>query len=725
MSNRRVHRLARAVLLGAVVAIALPAAAQSPTTLLKMESQPGDVIGRGHSYDYRPSLAVGVTYVAQRQADNSVALTVDFLPYRYWSLTFAAPGGAPLVPGIYATVTRYPYQASGEAGLEVFDRSDNGRACTTVTGRFTVFEIVYGAGNSITSFSANFEQHCEGQAPGLFGSIRYNATPLPPYEVSVAVASGAGAVQVLGGQCGTPCTTAVVEDGLVAKLWLTGVPPGSTLVSWSGSPDCADGMISDAANVACTATVVTVPCSYAVTPSAPTGVAAGGVGELNVTATPGCGWLVESRDPWIDLDVGDYSGQIGSQLLRYSYEPRGPHSSSRAGTVRIFKLVDDSSFGVTLMTVTLTQPGQVPSLQVAPAAVQIGPGQSAFAVEVTSNLVDAAWTASSNASWLSVGNGGLGSGSLQVSVAANPTGAPRSGTLVVAGAVVTVNQQPNGPPETPSTFAVAVNAHVGRFTWSPSPSGSADSYRIEVGLSPGTTVVTVPAPALDSDFSMPGIPPGRFFVRLRGVNAFGIGPPTDDVEVVVAANGTSLPTPPSAFTASLSGATLEASWQPAQVPGEAVDGFVLEAGVASGRTDVSLPLGLTSSTTIGSVPPGAFLLRVRAVNSAGLGAPSQEQLIVSPGLPAPPGPPSGLAADVVGSTVSLGWNPGGAGGAPTRYRLEVGPYRGATALTFETPLATTTVGFTGVPPGRYYVRVRGVNAEGVGPASADVRVVVQ
>jgi hypothetical protein len=42
----------------------------------------------------------------------------------------------------------------------------------------------------------------------------------------------------------------------------------------------------------------------------------------------------------------------------------------------------------------------------------------------------------------------------------------------------------------------------------------------------------------------------------------------------------------------------------------------------------------------------------------------------------------------------------------------------------ETPSAATVISFSGVPPGRYYVRVRGVNGQGVGPVSNEVRVTV-
>jgi len=39
--------------------------------------------------------------------------------------------------------------------------------------------------------------------------------------------------------------------------------------------------------------------------------------------------------------------------------------------------------------------------------------------------------------------------------------------------------------------------------------------------------------------------------------------------------------------------------------------------------------------------------------------------------------------------------------------------------------AQTSIGFPGIPPGRYFVRVRAVNALGVGLASEEMTVVVQ
>jgi hypothetical protein len=63
------------------------------------------------------------------------------------------------------------------------------------------------------------------------------------------------------------------------------------------------------------------------------------------------------------------------------------------------------------------------------------------AVSVTVSGV-CSWTAVSNAVWISLtaGTSGLGNGTVSYSVAANVTGASRSGSLTIAGQTVTVNQ---------------------------------------------------------------------------------------------------------------------------------------------------------------------------------------------------------------------------------------------------------------------------------------------
>jgi hypothetical protein len=123
------------------------------------------------------------------------------------------------------------------------------------------------------------------------------------------------------------------------------------------------------------------------------------------------------------------------------------------------------------------------------------------------------------------------------------------------------------------------------------------------------------------------------------------------------------------------------------------------------------------------VPSGIYFLRVRAENAAGVGPPSNEVLLRVGALTAPPGPPS-LTASARGSSVVLAWTASSTGDPALRYRVEAGVEPGAPGFAYDTTSPATGLTFPNVPPGQYYVRVRGLNGRGVGPASNEVRVVV-
>src|SRR5262249_102733 len=137
-------------------------------TSLTMFSQPGDYIGQGQTYSYTPQTG---TFMVNRNFDNGVSIYYSGGGH-WWNLDFAAPFDATLTPGTYANATRWPFQASGVPGLSV---SGDGRGSNTLTGSFTVTQALYAADGTVLRFAANFEQHSEGMAPALTGTINYNA----------------------------------------------------------------------------------------------------------------------------------------------------------------------------------------------------------------------------------------------------------------------------------------------------------------------------------------------------------------------------------------------------------------------------------------------------------------------------------------------------------------------------------------------------------------------
>lgn len=85
-----------------------------------------------------------------------------------------------------------------------------------------------------------------------------------------------------------------------------------------------------------------------------------------------------------------------------------------------------------------------------------------------------------------------------------------------------------------------------------------------------------------------------------------------------------------------------------------------------------------------------------------------------------PLPPVALAAAAPQpQTVTLSWTQPGPSPQVTGYRLEAGAAPGATAVTIELGSVLSTT-IPGVPPGRYYARVRAVNYNGVSLASNEV-----
>ncbi|MCC7241939.1 MAG: carboxypeptidase regulatory-like domain-containing protein [Acidobacteria bacterium] len=279
------------------------------------------------------------------------------------------------------------------------------------------------------------------------------------------------------------------------------------------------------------------------------------------------------------------------------------------------------------------------------------------------------------------------------------------------------------PPAAPDAPGWSVeDATVWVYWFGPSGGGVATSYVVEAGFSPGTTAVSLTSN--ERGFHVGGVPVGRYFVRVRGVNAYGTGPASEEIVVeVLPATGPRLPVPgnPQAW---MSGSRLTLTWS-APYPAAAVTGYVLEAGSAPGLTDIAT-IGLNSrALTVCAVPPGNYFVRARALTPAGLGPPPIDTLVNAGGVASPPAMPGNLTSSVSGSTVTLSWLPPADGDA-TSHLVRAGSAPGLSNIAqVHTAGAATSAVFAGVPPGIYYVRVHAVNAVGAGVPTNDIAVVVQ
>jgi hypothetical protein len=161
-----------------VFLLALSSAVFGQQNVLVLKSEPGDYIGGGVTRVITPADGS----FSATAAPGFVTVGISSFPFLFWNASFAAPSGQALVPGQYLNAERYPFQQPHLPGLDV---SGDGRGCNMLFGSFTVHESVVDAFGVVQQFAADFEQHCEGAAPALFGQIRFNSSvpisiALPP-----------------------------------------------------------------------------------------------------------------------------------------------------------------------------------------------------------------------------------------------------------------------------------------------------------------------------------------------------------------------------------------------------------------------------------------------------------------------------------------------------------------------------------------------------------------
>jgi hypothetical protein len=182
------------------------------------------------------------------------------------------------------------------------------------------------------------------------------------------------------------------------------------------------------AGLTLTVTEAGVICSYTLSSTRQAFDASGGSGSVKVAAATGCTWSAASNAAWMTIT----SGAVGNGSGTVSYAVAGnPTTSSRTATLTIAGL-----------TYTVIQAGVSCSFSLSATGGAFGASGGAGSVAVTAPTV-CAWTATSNAAWITITSGasGTGNGTVGCTVAANPSASPRTGNLTIAGLTYTVAQQ--------------------------------------------------------------------------------------------------------------------------------------------------------------------------------------------------------------------------------------------------------------------------------------------
>jgi hypothetical protein len=196
--------------------------------------------------------------------------------------------------------------------------------------------------------------------------------------------------------------------------------------------------------------------------------------------------------------------------------------------------------------------------------------------------------------------------------------------LTFTGRVLKIAAAAGAAPAAPANLAAVVSGSTVTVSWMP-PAGGAQAYQLEAGASSGASnLATVTIGQAGATFA--NVPPGVYYVRVRGVSGSQIGPPSNEVVVQVggAAICIQLP-PPQALTSRVDGRTVTLSWSGAANPSSQ---YRIEAGSASGLADLAvLMLPPAPNQFSVSAPPGTYFVRIRAVNACGASAPSNEIVV--------------------------------------------------------------------------------------------------
>jgi hypothetical protein len=291
------------------------------------------------------------------------------------------------------------------------------------------------------------------------GSVRYSvsANPLTTAR-STSITIGGQSIPLT--QAGAPCTYSLSGSNATAPpagssgtvtvttqsscswtaasnvgwITVTGGGPGSgqagySVAAYSGTT-ARTGTLTIAGRTF-TVTQNGVACTPSITPTTASVPASGATDRsVSVSVASACGWTASDNSSWITI-TGGSSGE-GAGTVTYTVAANSG-SSSRTGTVTIAGL-----------THTITQGGITCNYSVSPSSDSVGSSGGTLTATVTAPS-GCSWTATDNASWVSISSGasGTGNGTVRYTVSANSGSTARSATLTVAGRSLAVTQAAN------------------------------------------------------------------------------------------------------------------------------------------------------------------------------------------------------------------------------------------------------------------------------------------
>jgi all-beta uncharacterized protein/BACON domain-containing protein len=548
----------------------------------------------------------------------TASVNVDWI-----SITSATGKGTATVPFTVAATTGPPRTATINIGGQLFSVTQSQGCTYAIDPQSRAFGASGGSGAVSVSTAAGCPWFSGSNVPWI--AVTQGAADSGPGAVNFTVEATTGASRtgtlVIAGNAFTvtqssgcsfqvsPTTQAASAGGGTGTVTVV-APPGcgwsaSSGVSWitvtGGSSGNGNGTVTFSVQATTgpsrtgTLTVAnqTVSitqsqgCSFSISPEAQSFDLPGGSGEVAVTAAGGCSWSATSNVPWITITQG--ANGTGNGNVRFTVaSTTGP---TRSGTLTIAG-----------RTFTVTQ-GPLCTITLSPESTTISAsgGSRTFNVQASGGC---SWTATSNAPWITIGQGGSGNGngSVRVDIAAN-SGEARTGTVSVAGRTFTVQQdgacsfsltqESTNAPAGASTVNVGVQAAAG-CSWT--ATSNATWITITNGASgTGNGTVTL-AVAANTGGARPGtvtIGGRTFTVNQAGTCSFAIAPQQQSVPAAGASVGVNVTTAAACTWTSVSNAPWITVTQGASGTGNATVTLSVSANVEPARTGTATIAGQT------------------------------------------------------------------------------------------------------------------------------------
>jgi hypothetical protein len=261
------------------------------------------------------------------------------------------------------------------------------------------------------------------------------------------------------------------------------------------------------------------------------------------------------------------------------------------------------------------------------------------------------------------------------------------------------------PPTDLRARSIADNTII--LTWTPPSTGPVPTgFVVEGGIASGEVLASIPLG------TAPGMaltaPTGAFYVRVHTLADGQRSAASNEIRVFV--DTPTPPSPPADLLGVVNGSSGALSWRNT-FDGGAPTSIVLDV---TGTHTLTIPLALTDTATSAGIPPGTYTFSVRAVNAAGVSAPSPPVTLTFPGgCSGVPQAPANFVLAKLGNVAYLLWDLPSSGPAPTEYVLNVtGSFIGSI------PLGTART-YSAVPgQGTYHLSVQALNACGPGAATS-------